>query len=322
MKKLLLLTVSVLFLFTACSISSLAENNSESEELDYETLGYEKLKDGVYVDYDRTRFENVTAPKAYYAECVTVNDSDLRSYFSLPQYHSGRGSVFAGTECCNDLSILYVHRYVMGYDPLTENLDFMPLSELYTRFENDTNKFVSDVRIHDMLAITAEEFAETAAEIDPPDPERGWSEPKDFYFIRARQYVDDIPIFAGISPTNVDTLFHNGSVIEACYSEDGIEKFDARGLYTIVEEASVNGTFIDLSGAEQIIRDQYELIYPYHDLILVDCDLVYVAVFEGDRTVLTPAWEFYKDYGPSRNWYLGSPPIRINAYTGEFMRGS
>ena len=327
MKKLLLLTVSVLFLFTACSISSLAENNSESEELDYETLGYEKLKDGVYADYDRSKFENVTAPKAYYAECVTVNDSDLRSYFSLPQYHTGRGIVFAGTECCNDFSVIFHYRFANRLEPSVEELEFMTLSELNERFANDVHRFVPDFRIYDLYAITTEEFAETTTERNPPDPERGWSEPQDFYFIRARQYVDDIPIFGGISTTGVDTLFHDGSEIEACYSKDGIENFQAIGLYTVGEEAPVNSTFIDLAEAEQIIRDQYELIYPYHDLILVECDLVYVAIFDEEgRTVLTPAWEFYEDlyakFGPTRDWYFSLARIRINAYTGEFMRGS
>ena len=320
MKKLLLLTVSVLFLFTACS--PVQDLQSEREELDYESLGYEKLKDGVYADYDKSKFENVTAPKAYYAECLTLNDSDVFSFFSLPQYNTGRGIVHANSECGNDFSVIFDYRIANRLEPSVEELDFMPLSELNERFANDVHRFVPDFRIYDLYAITAEEFAETTTERDPPYPDNGWSEPQDFYCIRARQYVDGIPVFHGIIPTSVDTLFHYGSEIEACYSKDGMEKFSALGLYTIGEEAPVNGTFIDLAEAEQIIRDQYELIYPYKDLILVDCDLVYVAIFDEEgRTVLTPAWEFYKDFGSGRHYFTNTR-IRINAYTGEFIRWS
>ena len=317
MKKLLLLTVSVLLLFTACSPASLPEK----EELDYEALGYEKFKDGVYAYYDRSKFENVTAPKRYYAEYLTVDESDLRSYFSLPRYIASSGRAFAATEHCYDFSYVFDYFFRNRLETSVEELDFMSLSEVNERFANDVHRYIPDFKIYDLYAIIAEEYAEAVTKIDLSDPERDWSEPKDFYFIRARQYVDDIPVFAGIS-VMTETLCYFGSKIEACYSEDGVEEFDAGGLYNVVEEAPVNGTFIDLSGAEQIIRDQYELIYPYDDLILVDCDLVYVAIFDEEgRTVLTPAWEFYEDFGSNRHYFTNTR-IRINAYTGEFMRWS
>ena len=338
MKRLLLLTLSILLLFTACSPAPLPER----EELDYE-----KLKEGVYVDYDRSKFENVAAPKRYYAEYVTVEDSDMLFFFSEPPeiytvmehetfpvrrfendiesgYYTPLGSMFFAKECWSDFSTVFSYYWANRINPSAEKLDFMTLSEVRERFADDTHRFVTDFRIYDLYAINAEDFAHVTTVRDPPFPDRGWSEPKDFYYIRARQYVDDIPLFAGVSTIINETLWYYGSDIEACYSTDGVETFHAHGLYNVVEEAPVNGTFIDLAGAEQIIRNEYELIYPYDDMILFECDLVYVAVSEDDRIVLTPAWEFYEDlfadFIPHTNEYFTVPRIRVNAYTGEFMR--
>ena len=80
MKKLLLLllTVSVLLLFTACS--PVREPPPEKEKPDLE-----ELVDCLYVDYDRSKFENVAAPpKPYYAEYVTFEDDDMIPFFSAP----------------------------------------------------------------------------------------------------------------------------------------------------------------------------------------------------------------------------------------------
>ena len=176
-----------------------------------------------------------------------------------------------------------------------------------------------------MTAFTADKFEEITTLTRPSNLEEGWCEPRDVYYIRARQFVNDIPIFTGVSPTNVDTMFHNGASIEACYTENGLEYFDITGGYQVGEEKPADGEFIDLKGAEQIIRDYYEMPYGPEYKRLYDCALVYVGIFEDDKTILTPAWEFYCDYGweSSGPWQdIGSPAIRINAYTGEFMRWS
>ena len=135
--------------------------------------------------------------------------------------------------------------------------------------------------------------------------------------------MDDIPVFAGV--TNIsETLQYNGSEIEACYSADGTEHFTAIGLYNVLEEAPINGTFISLSEAEQIIREQYQFpYYGYDQIILFDVDLVYTALNDDDgRMILTPVWEFYEDIWAdeiSINHYFTTPWIKINAYTGEFL---
>lgn len=323
----ILLTLSVLLLITACSP---AQTTSEPD------LGLEKLTDGVYIDYDRAKFENVSAPPEYYAQSITPDDSGLVSFFSATPkiydgerkrvfeneseygYYSSHGTVFYRSK--DGMNISIASGYCLNHTGSSvKDLDFMPLSELYKRFEEDMHKFIDNVEIYKMTAITAEQFAETAALIKPSDPEEGWCEPRDVYYIRARQFVTDIPIFTGISPTNVDTLFHNGTTIEACYTKDGLEYLSIIGGYQIGEEKPVNGNFIDLKGAEQIIRDSYTLAYGYDYIIFDECDLVYVAHFEDEKTVLTPAWEFYVDLGPT-SWKNGSPWLRINAYTGEFMR--
>ena len=338
MKRLLLLTVSILLLFTACS--PVRDPLSEKEKPDLE-----ELSDGLFADYDRSKFENVTPPKPYYAEYVTFEDEDMLPFFSEPPeiytvmeheiypyrrfkndgewgYYTNKSLAY-GKDLCNELSIIF--SYYLGERPdiATEGLDFMTLSEVRERFADDMHRFVPDFRIYDLFAITAEDFAKAAAETDPPYPEKGWREPKDFYYIRARQYLNDIPLFAGVT-TISETLQYNGSEIHACYSADGVEEFRTFCFYNVLEEAPVHGDFISLSEAEQIIREEYTMPYGYDQIILFDVDLVYKAVNDDDgRMILTPVWEFYEDiwslYEVSYNHYFTTPWIKINAYTGEFM---
>ena len=338
MKRLFLLTIFVLLLFTACSP---VRDPTEKEKPDLE-----ELSDGLFADYDRSKFENVTPPKPYYAEYVTFEDEDMLPFFSEPPeiytvmeheiypyrrfkndgewgYYTDNNLLSYGKELCNELAIIFYQFLGERPDIATEGLDFMTLSEVRERFADDMHRFVPDFRIYDLFAITAEDFANAAAETDPPYPEKGWREPKDFYYIRARQYVDDIPVSAHHSRIS-ETLYFKNSKISACYSADGIEKFDALGLYRVGEEVPVNSTFIDLAEAEQIIREEYTMPYGYDQIILFDVDLVYKAVNDGDgRMILTPVWEFYKDiwsiYGVSTNHYFTTPWITINAYTGEFL---
>ncbi len=324
--------VLVLLLFTACSPVQDSESKPDLEE----------LTDNVYVDYDRTKFENVSPQPIYYAEHLKPDDSALASLFVKPPkiyddyerndrifenenehgYYGSHGIVSYRTD--DGTNIYKVSRICLDEDmsSVTE-LDFMSLEELYKKFDEDVRKFIDNYEIYEMTAVTADKFEEITTHYeDPSGIKKVWCEPKDIYYIRARQFVNDIPIFTGISPTNVDTMFHNGARIEACYTKNGLESFDIIGGYRVGEEKTVDTEFIDLKGAEQIIRDYYKMPYGPEYERLFECALVYVGGFEDDKTILTPAWEFYFDYGV-RPWHaIGSPAIRINAYTGEFMRWS
>ena len=334
MKKLLLLTLSFVLMLTGCSP---AQNNSESK------LDLEELTDNVYVDYDRTKNENVSAQPIYYAQHIKPDDSALASLFVKPPKiydNERRNRVFENESeygrygshgivsyRTNDGMNIFIASQICLDDDMSsvKELDFMSLEELYKKFDEDVHKFIDNYEIYEMTAFTADKFEEITTLTGPSNLEEGWCEPRDVYYIRARQFVNDIPIFTGISPTSVDTMFHDGARIEACYTENGLEYFDIIGGYQVGEEKTADGEFIDLKGAEQIIRDYYEMPYGPEYEILYDCALVYVGVFEGDKTILTPAWEFYCDYGlePRSPWQdIGSPAIRINAYTGEFMRWS
>ncbi len=345
MKKIALLIVFVLCLFTACSSAQIpSEPKLDLEEPTGSKLDLEELTENVYVDYDRTKYENVSAPPIYYAETIKPDDSALASLFVDPPkiyddnneelqhrvfenehehgYYSPRGIVSYCTDDGSDISIV---SYLCTKENLSsvKELDFMSLEELYKKFDEDVRKFIDNYEIFEITAVTADIFEHITTHYeDPSGIERVFCEPKDVYYIRARQFVNDIPTFTGVSYTNVDTMFHWGATIEARYTNNGLEHFDITG-YRVGEEKPVDGEFIDLKGAEQLIRDYYTMPYkPIYDRIrLYDCALVYIAVFEGDKTVLTPVWEFYSDWGGNGPWDdLGSPEIRINAYTGEFMR--
>lgn len=331
----------VLLFFTACS----SEQISEESKLDLE-----ELTDHVYVDYDRTKYENVTAPPVYYAQHLRPDDSALASFFSSPPkiydsknpyYPSDRefeneseygcyGSHGTVSYCEKNVTAA-MNIYVVSEYCLEDNmssvkeLDFMSLEDLYKKIDEDVHKFIDKYEIYEMTAFTADKYEEIAALARPNDLEEDWYEPRDVYYIRARQFVNEIPIFTGAytpNPNVVPVMYHAGAEIEACYTKNGLEYFKISGGYKIGEEKPADGEFIDLKGAEQIIRDYYDIPYPYHDTILYDCALVYVGVFEGEKTVLTPAWEFYTDGGRA-SWYdIGAPMIRINAYTGDLMWGS
>ncbi len=330
MKKTLCLLVLVLLLFTACS----PVQDSESK------LDLEELAENVYVDYDRTKYENVSAPPIYYAQYIKPDDSALASLFVNPPkiyddeerhhrvfenehehgYYWSHGGVAYRAD--DGLDIYEVSRICLDEDiPSVKELDFMSLEELYQKFDEDVHKFIDNYEIYEMTAFTADKFEEITALTEPSNREKGWCEFRDVYYIRARQFVNDIPIFTGISPTNVDTMFHYGAKIEACYTENGLEYFDIIGGYKIGEEKPADGEFIDLKGAEQIIRDEYAIPYGYENIVFDDVGLVYVGVFEGDKTILTPAWEFYVEVPEhSITWKSSMVWERINAYTGEFMR--
>ncbi len=333
MKKTLCLLVLVLLLFIACSPVQDSESKPDLEE----------LTDDVYVGYDRTKYENVSAQPIYYAESIRPNDSALASLFvktpkiydtdagtgvrhhtfeneSEHGYYGSHGIVSYRT---NDGSNIHIASQICLTDDMSsvKELDFMSLEELYKKFDEDVHKFIDNYEIYEMTAFTANKFEEITALTEPSNREKGWCEPRDVYYIRARQFVNDVPIFTGISPTNVDTMFHYGAKIEACYTEDGLEYFDIIGGYKIGEEKPADGEFIDLKGAEQIIRDEYEIPYGYENIVFDDVGLVYVGVFEGDKTILTPAWEFYVEVPEhSITWKSSMVWERINAYTGEFMR--
>lgn len=327
MKRFCVLILTVLLLLTACSSAP-----PESK------LDLEELADGLYIDYDKTKIKNVSAPKRYSAEIAVYGDDEMLPFFSAQPNiskdgshlrfegsgesgytHTG-GGMFFGREAWNDLSIISDSFY-SDKAPAPNDLDFMTLSELYDKFENDAHRFVPDMEIYETRSVTAEDFARGVAEETPPEPERGWSEPKDFYYVFARQFLDGIPVFTSNKMVGIEK-YTQGPKIEAIYSEDGTEWFDIVGsAFNVIGEAPINGTFIDLAGAEQIVREIYELPYGYDQIILTKADLVYVAIYdEDDKLVLTPMWEFYHrvDFptitkGCDLEWF------RIDAYTGELF---
>ena len=148
--------------------------------------------------------------------------------------------------------------------PSVKELDFMSLEELYKKFDDDVSKFIDNYEIFDVTAITADIFEEIAAHYETPAGiERVFCEPEDFYFIRARQFVNEIPIFTGAYTPNPNVeprMYHAGAEIEACYTKNGLEVLYITG-YRVIEEKTADGEFVDLKGAEQIIRDYYTLPY-------------------------------------------------------------
>lgn len=318
-----MLTLFFAIMLTACSSAP-----PESK------LDLEELADNLYIDYDKAKLKNITAHRPYYAEIAVYGEDEMLPFFSTSPsiskdenylrfegsgesgYTHTLGGMHFGRENWIDLANVY-----HSCNANTEELSFMPISELYERFENDAHRFVQDMELYEMCSITAEDFAKVAAEEEPPDLDKGWSEPKDFYYVFARQFLDGIPIFTSDKLSGIERYLQGPKII-AIYSEDGVEYFHIIGsTFNVTGEAPVNGTFIDYAGAEQIVREIYGMPYGYDQIILDNADLVYVAVYdENDRIVLTPMWEFYRGSdGPTASKDCDLEWIRVDAYTGELF---
>lgn len=163
MKRLFALTLVVLLLITGGSPREIEE---ESE------LDLEKITDDLYIQYDRTKFENVAPHKPYYAEIAVYGEDEMSPFFSATpkvyedgnylEFENGdesghthrRGGMFFGRKYWTNYCRVYAYR-PEEKESSVEDLDFMPLAELYERFESEAHRFIPDVEIYEVCSLTA-----------------------------------------------------------------------------------------------------------------------------------------------------------------------
>ncbi len=344
MKKnvIIILVLALCMGLTACNGAGQSENSAYSEHSvisdNSSTVEYEKLTENIYIAYDRSEYENVSAPKCYYAEFQKIDDRPFFDLFSrAPEYSENGQYYFTDNEMGANASISFKRKngsetmFNMSYCTqagsdydtavstvyeqysATEEFDFMTRDALKEAFLNKISGFLMAEIEFNIYAIEAESYLKEAENFDSRSarPKENWSEPADFYYIKAFQIVDGIPVFEGNCGDYEKGTLVDGCSISAIYTENGLEFIKIITPWTVKSEVSVEGEFIDLRRAEEIIKAGDENLLTSKKKTLEAVRLVYVPIVKAEGTVLTPAWEFYDHMG------LYYPLYRINAYTGE-----
>lgn len=295
------------------------------------------LTDGVCTTYDKSKYENIIAPKCYYADYQKIDDKFLIDFFSSEPVFDETMSMYItdGEFGYNTYNGSKTGFYIMAYwtqrgndyDTVgnrnykeystVEELKFMSRNEIEGRLESEISEIVSTGIAFDAYAIKSENYSDDAAASDgndaPPKPnassyDKEWSEAADYYYVRARQTVDNVPIFTGRAGSSDTGTSSFGTQIKAVITENGIEYLFINVPYRIIEEAKINIDFITLEKAEEIIKNKFEDLLTFEPITIENVELVYIPLHSGNELILTPAWEFSDDFGPL---------YRINAYTGE-----
>lgn len=321
-----------------------SDNNSGASD-NIENL--EKLAGEIYISYDRSEYENVTAPKRYYADYHKIDrEAFLNLFSSEPQYSEESQEYFTDTESGyireehlpskngnTYLSqISYCTQIGNDYDTIgnqickkystTLEFDFMTFDALREDFPSKTKGIVSGDLQLDVYAIDAESYLKETEYYDRTHQEtqhgnsyeKDWNKAGDYYYIKARQAVDGIPISEGLYGDLEKGTMVEGCKINAVYTKNGLEYLYVSNPWRVEKEAPVEGEFIDLRGAEEIIKAANEDLLTSKRYILESVRLVYVPVVKAEGTFLTPAWEFCDHMGAQY------PVYTIDAYTGEMIK--
>lgn len=311
--------------------SGLNSGNSDIED----TKNLEKLAGEIYIKYDRSEYENVTAPKRYYADFHKIDQEAFLNLFSSePQYSEEAGTYFTDTEIgyntenrmplkggqTSFYNMSYSTQTGNDYDTaanqscekysLTREFDFMTRDALREDLLSKTKGIISGDLKFDAYAIDAESYLKEAENYDF---EKESMEADDYYYIKARQVVDGIPICESIHGDFEKGTLLEGCRIKAVYTKNGLEYLSVSCPWRVDKEAPIEGKFIDLRGAEEIIKAENENLLTSKKHIIESVRLVYVPLVKEEGTVLTPAWEFYD--------HMGSlyPVYAIDAYSGEML---
>ncbi len=333
MKKFILLILSAILILTACS--------SNTQTTSKEKLNYRKITNGVYTKYDPHKFDGISVPKIYAGEYTFINADDWSEmFFSKPEIKenyphpneinfdneteygssniSAQGSYPSAIYGQKNNSLyLVAQHYFNDPSPVQKDLDFMTLSEVSDRFENDVKKYISTDINYVVYPITKDDFNAVSSNNNFPNPTMNWTEPEDFYYIKARQAVDGIEVFTGA--LNYSGEYRCGCRIEAIYSKRGIEFFCIDFPYNFNEEIAPDREFIEFAEAEKMVADKIDEQLGHENIVIEDAALRYVSIWNNDKFIMYPTWEFYYEFmdGVTADAMFSHPLYRINAFTGE-----
>lgn len=333
MRKFILLIISAILLLTACSDEPQCSSKVE--------LNYRKITKCVYTKYDPHKFDGISAPKIYAGEYEFIDpDAWCELFNSKPEIKKDNSKpdeieFETETECGylyvpaeqsypaasygqknNSLYLVALH-YFNDPSPVQKDLDFMPISEVSDKFLYDIKKYISTDINYIVYPITKDDFTAVSSSEKFPDSETNWTAPEDFYFIEARQAADGIEVFTGA--LNHTGEYRCGCKIEAIYSRRGIEYLNISFPYKFNEEIAPENEFIEFADAEKIVANKMDEQLGHEDVVIEDAALRYVSIWNGDKFIMYPTWEFYYEFmdGVTADEMYSHPLYRINAFTGE-----
>lgn len=139
--------------------------------------------------------------------------------------------------------------------------------------------------------------------------EKDYGTAADYYYFKAEQTVDGIPIQVELIGNMDNGTQTWGSEASGVLCEDGLGFLRVFSPYKITGEVKTSEKFITFSEAEQMFKDKNDSFLTTEEITVNYSRLVYVVLrAENNELILTPAWEFN---------YNDDLFFHINAYTGE-----
>lgn len=202
------------------------------------------------------------------------------------RYYTGQGLNFNIIESGSDVIDEITEFDFISREKLTEKIkktvrDLLRIDVEITIDAVTKDRFAVDVQNHlDSL----KDLYESA-----PDPDK-YGEPADFYAVRITQKIDGVT--------------YDGSYGEAIYTANGLELLSVFYPVKIGSKVNTSAEFIDIDGAENLLKQKYELLLLNEPEQIERAELTY-AHSDG---VMTPVWKFTAK---------GGVETVFDAYTGK-----
>ncbi len=293
------------------TIDDTLNRDSENVKFKYEMAQNPQSSAGVY-NYSQAEVSKDTFFKFFSGE-PKCTEKDIPNGFR-EEYAFGdeSGSIM---ERNGDLNILYSTSQGSGYfsveydsqspDEKTE-FEFISRKEIGDKL-SETVKELLEMNIQLRIdAVSAKRFStdvnahiKAAAELDdnPPTADK-YGTPADFYLVSFVQAIDGVPI--------------EGRFGNAIFTAKGMEFLNVYSPVKVSEKISKTETFINLDGAEKLLKDKYELLFLDNPVEVESAELTYVIY--DDK--LTPAWKFTLANSVAE-YYDAYSGKEIVFYTGE-----
>lgn len=180
----------------------------------------------------------------------------------------------------------------------TTKFDFISRKEVSEKLSLTVNELLGmDIQVK-INAVTADRFSKdvethinNVAQLDdnPPTADK-YGTPADFYLVSFVQSIDGVPVV--------------GCFGNAVFTAKGLELLSVYSPLKSTEKVSKSNEFINLDGAEKLLKDKYELLFLDEPVNVENAELTYI-IADGK---LTPTWKFT---------FFGGIIEYYDAYTGK-----
>ena len=217
--------------------------------------------------------EEETIPNGFREEYALGDESGVimeRNENLSVQYNTSQGESYFSVE------------YDAQFPDERTEFNFISREEISDKLASTIHELL-EINIQTKIdAVTAERFSKDVeahikaiAELDdnPPTADK-YGTPADFYLVTFVQTIENIPV--------------NGTYGHAIFTADGMEFMDVFNTVNVSEKETVSDAFINLDGAEKLLKAKYDLLFLNEPVEVESGELIYI-INDGK---LTPAWEF------------------------------